>query len=766
MALFDQALEAHKNGRFKEAENLYRKIIANDSRNFDALHMLGIVCSENGKVPEAEQFFLAALAVDSKFPPCLHNYGLFLAKQQRYQDSIQQFDKALNIFSGFAPVYSDRGICLMELGRLDESLASHDRAVALAPNAPIAFYNRGNTLFKQRNLNYALQNYDRAIALHPKYADAYCGRGNVLSDLKLYDEARAAYRAALTHNPNLSHALVGLTLLLLSEGNIAEALDLARRALAQNETFETKSSVALCLCSPLIHSGLGDVRDLLLRALTEPWTRPLDLAVACARFLVLNDAIRDSMARATKAWPRLLSAEELVGSSSLAKLAEDRLLRALLESVPVCEVALERFATGLRFILLEDARAAADSTIAEPLLGLYCALARQCFINNYVFAQSDVEIEQAQALRSELAAALASGAAIPTLSLVAVAAYFPLHSLPSAESLLDRPWPDAVGAVLAQQVRAPIEEQSLRTSMPVLTAIEDDVSIQVRAQYEESPYPQWTKAAPAGSPKTVDAFIREKFPLSPFVELGKNGEFNILVAGCGTGRHSVDTACCFKAARILAVDLSLTSLCYAQRQTRALGLNTIQYAQADIMNLPSIGRTFDVIEAVGVLHHLADPFAAWRVLLSLLRPRGIMRLGLYSETARREIVAVRDFIAERGYRPTADGIRRCRQELLDFADDTPLKKVTSFWDFFGLNECRDLLFHSQEHRLALPEIAAFIAENNLQFLGFELDSRRRRNYAREFPADIAMTNLAQWHRYETDNPRTFINMYQFWVQKA
>ena len=28
-----------------------------------------------------------------------------------------------------------------------------------------------------------------------------------------------------------------------------------------------------------------------------------------------------------------------------------------------------------------------------------------------------------------------------------------------------------------------------------------------------------------------------------------------------------------------------------------------------------------------------------------------------------------------------------------------------------------------------------------------------------------MTDLEQWHRYETDNPRTFVNMYQFWVQK-
>ena len=69
MHLFNQAQEALQNGRFDEAEALFRNIILNDARNFDALHMLGIACSENGKLLDAEQFFLAALLIDSHFPP-------------------------------------------------------------------------------------------------------------------------------------------------------------------------------------------------------------------------------------------------------------------------------------------------------------------------------------------------------------------------------------------------------------------------------------------------------------------------------------------------------------------------------------------------------------------------------------------------------------------------------------------------------------------------------------------------------------------------
>jgi SAM-dependent methyltransferase len=76
----------------------------------------------------------------------------------------------------------------------------------------------------------------------------------------------------------------------------------------------------------------------------------------------------------------------------------------------------------------------------------------------------------------------------------------------------------------------------------------------------------------------------------------------------------------------------------------------IEYAQADILKLGSLGRSFDLIEPVGVLHHLRDWSQGWRVLLALLRPGGFMHVGLYSELARADIRAARAFIAERGAR--------------------------------------------------------------------------------------------------------------------
>jgi 2-polyprenyl-3-methyl-5-hydroxy-6-metoxy-1,4-benzoquinol methylase len=365
-----------------------------------------------------------------------------------------------------------------------------------------------------------------------------------------------------------------------------------------------------------------------------------------------------------------------------------------------------------------------------------------------------------------LQAALEVGARVPPLLALAVAAYFPLGSVPLASRLLEGQWPEAVGAVLAQQVREPEEELRLRPAIARLTAIEDETSVRVQQQYEENPYPRWVRPSPTGKAVELFANLRQKFPHAFIKGGGARNATDILIAGCGTGQHSIETSRMFAGARVLAVDLSMNSLGYAARKTRELGIANVEYAQADLVKLGSLDRRFDLIESVGVLHHLADPWAGWRVLSSLLRPGGIMRLGFYSALARRNIVKVRELIAQEGYGATADEIRRCRQYLLGPDTDADLRTVTTLPDFFSTSECRDLLFHVQEHRMTLIEIGAFLRANGLAFVGFEIEDEVRQAYRTRFPLDRAGTDLDQWQRFENDNPDTFIGMYQFWVQKA
>jgi 2-polyprenyl-3-methyl-5-hydroxy-6-metoxy-1,4-benzoquinol methylase len=395
----------------------------------------------------------------------------------------------------------------------------------------------------------------------------------------------------------------------------------------------------------------------------------------------------------------------------------------------------------------------------------FAALACQCFVNEYVFAVTPQEVQKAAGLRDRVAAALGHGEPVTALEVLAVASYFALGTLAGSARLLSNNWPLALQAVLRQQVQEPAQEAALRSDIPQWTAIENAVSVEVRQQYEESPYPRWVRLPGFASTLNVNQTLGRLFARSAFVPLANAEAPEILIAGCGTGQQPIDTALRFAGVRVTAIDLSVSSLCYARRKATEMGLTSIAFAQADLLQMGTLDRHFDVIESSGVLHHLEDPQRGWRVLLGLLRPGGVMKLGFYSDMARRHIVRIREHIAAQGYPATADGIRQCRQALLQLAPTADWGRVTKSSDFFSTSTCRDLLFHVQEHRTTLTAIARFLQEQGLVFLGFETEPHVLAAYRRRYSSDPAATDLAQWQQFENDNPDVFFNMYQFWVQK-
>ncbi len=514
-------------------------------------------------------------------------------------------------------------------------------------------------------------------------------------------------------------------------------------------------------CRLLQQGRLSEAAAHFVRALTLMPELLEQYSQVVATLLNVNPSLREGMARVTQAWPRELAAEEFLGPQGVAAIADDPLLRCLLESSTVRDLNLERYLTSLRRVVLALAAAEPNAPPSpERVLEFCCALAKQCFINEYVFAASADELAKAEQLRAHLVAALDSGSVVAPIIVAAVAAYFPLWELAPAQSLVNRPWPPPVQSLLAQQVSEPAEERQLRGTTPRLTRISDAVSLLVRQQYEENPYPRWVAPPADRGGSSVTDYLRRQFPAALLNDVPHDKRPEILVAGCGTGQQAIVTARRFVMGKVLALDLSLASLAYAKRMARTLGVINIEFAQADLIELKSIGRTFDLIESSGVLHHLAEPMAGWRVLLSLLRPGGVMHVGFYSASARQDIAAARAFVAKQGWRGSADDIRHCRREILN----TPMKTVARYADFFTISECRDLLFHVQEHHLSIPEIKSFLHEHNLKFIGFELPPRTLETYRFRFPADRSMTDLDLWQQFETENPTAFAGMYQFWVQ--
>jgi SAM-dependent methyltransferase len=257
----------------------------------------------------------------------------------------------------------------------------------------------------------------------------------------------------------------------------------------------------------------------------------------------------------------------------------------------------------------------------------------------------------------------------------------------------------------------PRAEHEIRTQIPALTVIDDITLRKVREMYEESPYPPWLTVA-RHVPRPFLEQVKRMFPAAVPPRL-EDGTVQMFVAGCGTGKHAIMSASRFTRSRVLAIDLSLSSLAYAARKTRQLGIDNITFAQADILRLADLPQRFHVIESVGVLHHMEDPQRGLAVLAGLLHTNGLLNIGLYSEAARRHITALQVHFRQSGLRATADDIRQARAEVIG-TNSEACRRIRRLADFYSISGCRDLLFHVQERCYRLPEVAMLLAGAGLR----------------------------------------------------
>ncbi len=752
--MFAAAVAQHRAGAFGEAERGYRHILSLFPDHADSLHNLGLLALNGGDANAATSLIGRAIALNGGVAEYHYNNALAWRAIGRNDEAAAHLERAIALRPDHALAVLNLGNVRRDQARSADAVACYERALALVPNLPGANFNLANVLLEQNRWDAATDHYRKALALRPDHAEAHHRLGIALMALHDSRKAVAHFEAAIALKHDLPDAHEDLGAAYLAAGKFDLALSAAVRAIEHKETPRGKELFGQAVKLLRFTAESAYLRVLLLRAISEAWARPRELTKACVSIIALNPVVKDCTARAVAAWPARLDASELFGATAPAALAEDALLVCLLRCSAVADIGLERLLTNVRHIMLTAAEGDGDA-LDDRTLAFYAAVAQQCFINEYVYASTPAELEHAHALQSKLAQALSNGAEIAPLWPVAVAAYFPLHTLPGAEALLERRWPDCLQTLLMQQIAEPLRERQLASTIPALTAIGvDDVSRAVREQYEENPYPRWVKPRAATPALRIIPMDRAPDQIS-----------DVLIAGCGTGLFTIEFAQQMPASRILAVDLSLASLSYAKRMAEELQLANIEFAQADILELGGIGRRFDFIDVGGVLVTLADPWAGWKILLTLLRPGGTMQVGLYSEMARQNVVAVRAMIARQGYHATADDMRRCREAIIT-GDDPILKSVAQWSDFFTMSDCRDLLFHVQEHRFTLPQIKSFLATNGVQFCGFIPEPSLFSQFAARFPDRSALTDLDCWHTFESEMPHAFRNMYQFRVGKT
>ena len=640
------------------------------------------------------------------------------AFKQHSQGNIQEAKKYYENFinRGFLDhrVFSNYGMILVNLGEFQKAEIYTRKAIEINPNFAMAYSNLGKIFQSRGELQKAEIFTRKAIEIDPNFAMAYFNLGNIRKDLGKRKDSLDSYLRVIEINPQYVYTFSAIT-------------DLLRYSdPSQFDKNHLKKILNLCLNkNDLSHKDLFPAFN----------------------FLYKNDLITNL--------------EKSGGTfSKIDLITNHKSIMNALEKIIFCDPELEKVLKSFRRDICNRVSKKGND-INEYELEFIIGLGKQCFINEYVYSVSKEENINLQNIIERF-----RKGEINEINIAILSCYFPLYKLINDLPLLQSfHSPSKTCTQLLQlQVEEPLKENELSKEIKKLGTFRDDITQKVKSQYEENPYPRWRFIRFFRDYKISikDAINNEISPNRISINVN-NKQPKVLIAGCGTGKQILQ-ALKYQNSVITAIDLSLSSLAYAKRKLDELGINNVELIQMDILEIGLLGKSFDIIECGGVLHHMDNPSRGLELLLGVLKKNGFLKLGLYSELARKEIVTARNYIREMKLKPTESNIRFFREKVFS-GEINNLNNLKISEDFFSLSQCRDLCFHAKEHRFTINQLIKILNDNELTFLGFFLPQQLKNLYLKSFPKDKKQTKLGNWAEFETKYPLTFSAMYQFWVCK-
>lgn len=201
-------------------------------------------------------------------------------------------------------------------------------------------------------------------------------------------------------------------------------------------------------------------------------------------------------------------------------------------------------------------------------------------------------------------------------------------------------------------------------------------------------------------------------------------DIRILDAGCGSGVGTEYLVHLNPQAQVVGIDLSAGTLEVAKKRCQSSGADRVEFHHLSIYDVEQIPGEFDLINCVGVLHHLPDPIRGIQALAKKLAPGGLMHIFVYGELGRWEIQLMQKAIAllqgdKRGdYR---DGVQVGRKIFAQLPENNRLvKREKERWAMENQrDECfADMYVHPQEIDYNIDTLFDLIDASGLEFVGF------------------------------------------------
>ena len=201
-------------------------------------------------------------------------------------------------------------------------------------------------------------------------------------------------------------------------------------------------------------------------------------------------------------------------------------------------------------------------------------------------------------------------------------------------------------------------------------------------------------------------------------------DVRILDAGCGTGVGTEYLVHLNPHASVVGIDLSGGALEVARERCRRSGADRVNFYHMSLCDAAQLDGEFDLINCVGVLHHLPDPMQGIKSLAAKLAPGGLMHIFVYAELGRWEIQLTQKAIAllqgnQRG--DYQDGVKVGRQLFDSLPENNRLvKRERERWALENHRDANfaDMYVHPQEIDYNIETLFELIDASGLEFIGF------------------------------------------------
>jgi len=237
----------------------------------------------------------------------------------------------------------------------------------------------------------------------------------------------------------------------------------------------------------------------------------------------------------------------------------------------------------------------------------------------------------------------------------------------------------------------------------------------VREFYERLPYPAPLASLDEhlehyGNPDRRRALFHLMWPTE---RLRANQE--ILIAGCGTSQ-AARYALREPNAQITAIDISETSLGLTRKLQQKYGISNLELHHISILDIQTLGKSFDQVVCTGVLHHLPDPDLGLQSLRNVLKPGGVMQIMVYASYGRTGIYMLQAYCRLLGINPSDQELQDLSATLNFLPKDHPLTHLLhKSKDFKHPDGLADALLHPHDRAFRVPQIHEWLENCGMSF---------------------------------------------------